>query len=293
MADWRATSDWTARMRETPNLARNTVFVEEAAPKPQTQQPYRGGRPGAPPSGIRDGDWQCPECPNVNFARRMECHRCGAPRPYEPRKPRARQLRDDEEPRYRRPRPRDRSEERDRHRRRSRSRSRDGGRKFERGRHKGEPPKEDNWRCGHCQNDNWGWRKVRFSYDRCVVITTHRSATAARSRGPRTSRRARAAAGASTSATTRPTGARRRRTRTTATTTSGGGRSPRRARPSARRVGSVGGGFKLRSAFRRRALYCLGINAGRGARAAPGRARPALIASRPGGVRRAGATPVT
>ena len=161
MADWRATSDWTARMRETPNLARNTVFVEEAAPKPQTQQPYRGGRPGAPPSGIRDGDWQCPECPNVNFARRMECHRCGAPRPYEPRKPRARQLRDDEEPRYRRPRPRDRSEERDRHRRRSRSRSRDGGRKFERGRHKGEPPKEDNWRCGHCQNDNWGWRKVR------------------------------------------------------------------------------------------------------------------------------------
>ena len=161
MADWRATSDWTARMRETPNLARNTVFVEEAAPKPQTQPPYRGGRPGAPPSGIRDGDWQCPECPNVNFARRMECHRCGAPRPYEPRKPRARQLRDDEEPRYRRPRPRDRSEERDRHRRRSRSRSRDGGRKFERGRHKGEPPKEDNWRCGHCQNDNWGWRKVR------------------------------------------------------------------------------------------------------------------------------------
>ena len=161
MADWRATRDWTARMRETPNLARNTVFVEEAAPKPQTQQPYRGGRPGAPPSGIRDGDWQCPECPNVNFARRMECHRCGAPRPYEPRKPRARQLRDDEEPRYRRPRPRDRSEERDRHRRRSRSRSRDGGRKFERGRHKGEPPKEDNWRCGHCQNDNWGWRKVR------------------------------------------------------------------------------------------------------------------------------------
>ena len=290
MADWRATSDWTARMRETPNLARNTVFVEEAAPKAQTQPPHRGGRPGAPPSGIRDGDWQCPECPNVNFARRMECHRCGAPRPYEPRKPRARQLRDDEEPRYRRP--RDRSEERDRHRRRSRSRSRDGGRKVDRGRQKGEPPKEDNWRCGHCQNDNWGWRKVRFHCLYCV-ITTHRSATAARSRGPRTSRRVRAAAGASTSATTRRTGARRRRTRTMATTTSGEGRSPRRARPSARRVGSVGGTFKLRSAFHRRALYCVVLNAGRGARAAPGRARPALMASRPGGVRRPGATPVT
>ena len=179
MADWRATSDWTARMRETPNLARNTVFVEEAAPKPQTQQPYRGGRPGAPPSGIRDGDWQCPECPNVNFARRMECHRCGAPRPYEPRKPRARQIRDDEEPRYRRP--RDRSEERHR-RRRSRSRSRDGGRKFERGRQKGEPPKEDNWRCGHCQNDNWGWRKVRLCP---FVLRDHHTQVCNRCQKPR------------------------------------------------------------------------------------------------------------
>ena len=109
---------------------------------------------------------------------------------------------------------------------------------------------------------------------------THRSATAARSRGPRIWRRARAAAGASTSATTRRTGARRRRTRTTATTTSGGGRSPRRARPSARRVGSVGGGFKLRSALLRPSLYCSVLNAGRGARAAPGRARPALMRCR-------------
>ena len=72
MADWRATSDWTARMRETPNLARNTVFVEEPAPKPQTQQPYRGGRPGAPPSGIRDGDWQCPECPWLNATTQLK-----------------------------------------------------------------------------------------------------------------------------------------------------------------------------------------------------------------------------
>ena len=176
-------------MRETPNLARNTVFVEEAAPKPHTQQPYRGGRPGAPPSGIRDGDWQCPECPNVNFARRMECHRCGAPRPYEPRKPRARQLRDDEEPRYRRPRPRDRSEERDRHRRRSRSRSRDGGRKFERGRHKGSRKTTG---AAYCQNDNWGWRKVRYNLW-SLRRSPHRSATAARAaareprarRGPR------------------------------------------------------------------------------------------------------------
>ena len=161
MADWRATSDWTARMRETPNLARNTVFVEEAAPKPQTQPPYRGGRPARAALGHTRRRLAVPRMPEREFRAAHgvpPLRRAATLRAAEAAR---RQLRDDEEPRYRRPRPRDRSEERDRHRRRSRSRSRDGGRKFERGRHKGEPPKEDNWRCGHCQNDNWGWRKVR------------------------------------------------------------------------------------------------------------------------------------
>ena len=161
MADWRATKSRLDRAHE-----RNAEPREEHGfcGRGRTEAPDTTAVPrraaGAPPSGIRDGDWQCPECPNVNFARRMECHRCGAPRPYEPRKPRAanQRRRGSRDPAAG---PRDRSEERDRHRRRSRSRSRDGGRKFERGRHKGEPPKEDNWRCGHCQNDNWGWRKVR------------------------------------------------------------------------------------------------------------------------------------
>ncbi|KAK9787877.1 hypothetical protein WJX73_006120 [Symbiochloris irregularis] len=34
-------------------------------------------------SGMRPGDWSCPECNNVNFARRMECNRCNMPRPAE------------------------------------------------------------------------------------------------------------------------------------------------------------------------------------------------------------------
>ena len=45
--------------------------------------PQRPPHPGGPPSGFNplSGDWQCPGCPGWNFARRMECNKCGAPRP--------------------------------------------------------------------------------------------------------------------------------------------------------------------------------------------------------------------
>lgn len=39
-----------------------------------------GGKGGAPVPG-QDGNWQCPQCQNVNFAIRTVCNRCQAPQP--------------------------------------------------------------------------------------------------------------------------------------------------------------------------------------------------------------------
>eukprot|EP00325_Prymnesiales_sp_UTEX-LB-985_P032389 CAMPEP_0174721290 /NCGR_PEP_ID=MMETSP1094-20130205/35800_1 /TAXON_ID=156173 /ORGANISM="Chrysochromulina brevifilum, Strain UTEX LB 985" /LENGTH=283 /DNA_ID=CAMNT_0015921947 /DNA_START=41 /DNA_END=890 /DNA_ORIENTATION=- len=41
---------------------------------------------GGPPAHHQRGDWTCPvsSCANHNFAFRLECHRCGMPRPIEP-----------------------------------------------------------------------------------------------------------------------------------------------------------------------------------------------------------------
>ena len=40
------------------------------------------------PPIIREGDWECPECKNINFAKRTECNRCKASKPVPNRKDR-------------------------------------------------------------------------------------------------------------------------------------------------------------------------------------------------------------
>jgi len=35
------------------------------------------------PTGMREGDWICPQCSNHNFATRGQCNRCQAPKPVE------------------------------------------------------------------------------------------------------------------------------------------------------------------------------------------------------------------
>jgi hypothetical protein len=40
-----------------------------------------GDASGAAGEDLPNGDWRCPSCANVNFAKRFECNRCHAPRP--------------------------------------------------------------------------------------------------------------------------------------------------------------------------------------------------------------------
>ena len=48
---------------------------------PQCSNVNFARRPCYKCGALRPGDWRCPQCPHVNFARRSECHKCGAPRP--------------------------------------------------------------------------------------------------------------------------------------------------------------------------------------------------------------------
>jgi len=57
----------------------------DASPQAQWQPPQappQAPRRQAPQAGV-DGNWACPRCQNVNFPMRMECNRCGEPKPAE------------------------------------------------------------------------------------------------------------------------------------------------------------------------------------------------------------------
>ena len=101
--------DWICGQCQGNNFARRTDCFKCRAPKDESSTPgggdggFRGGRGGGPPGGFRGGrggvgggggtdrgppghvqnpgDWTCPDCSNMNFAKRMECNRCKAPRP--------------------------------------------------------------------------------------------------------------------------------------------------------------------------------------------------------------------
>lgn len=48
--------------------------------EPSPQAP-RGRIPGGPPVAGVDGNWSCSQCGNINFAHRVACNRCQAPKP--------------------------------------------------------------------------------------------------------------------------------------------------------------------------------------------------------------------
>ena len=67
---------------------RPPVRSQPYAAAPMMQPAYGGG--SAPPMNggggggareVRPGDWMCPSCNNHNFASRMMCKQCNAPKP--------------------------------------------------------------------------------------------------------------------------------------------------------------------------------------------------------------------
>ena len=172
-------SSWIERMRETPNLSRNSVLIEplEGGPPPpppgkgkgkgkgafsprdygrggggdyrdrdRDRSPrgysdrdrgggrggYGGGRGGGRGGPGRDGDWPCPNCSNVNFARRDECNRCGECKPMS-----------------------------------AGGGGKGGGDHRDRGQGgKGRRPEPGDWNCAACGNLNW---KKRLMCNKCGV----------------------------------------------------------------------------------------------------------------------------
>lgn len=62
-----------AKEREKPSSSAPSPYAPQ---QQQQQQQRRSGGGGS----VRDGDWVCLGCGNVNYARRSVCNRCAAPR---------------------------------------------------------------------------------------------------------------------------------------------------------------------------------------------------------------------
>merc|ERR1712032_1781281 len=91
--------DWKCKECGNINFARRQECNRCGAPRPDDGGASTfgaGGQMGGGGGGVaatksfaqpgfsmKPGDWQCPACGNMNFAKRAECNRCGKPRPAE------------------------------------------------------------------------------------------------------------------------------------------------------------------------------------------------------------------
>lgn len=84
---WSREGDWNCPACGDIQFSRNSSCRRCGAAKPQAQGPPVGpggvgvGRKRRAPSWSREGDWHCPSCNDIQFARNDSCRRCGAKKP--------------------------------------------------------------------------------------------------------------------------------------------------------------------------------------------------------------------
>merc|ERR1712070_299748 len=68
-----------ANLLGVPSLLGDPMLGMKRSPDFSEMPPAK--RPGGAPVAGEDGNWQCPQCGNVNYAIRDACNRCKAPKP--------------------------------------------------------------------------------------------------------------------------------------------------------------------------------------------------------------------
>ncbi|KAJ0063480.1 hypothetical protein NL108_002744 [Boleophthalmus pectinirostris] len=80
--DWFDGKDFNGKPLKVSFATRRAEFTQRGGGR-GGRGGFRGRGGGGPNFDIKGGDWPCPNssCGNMNFARRHECNKCGAPKP--------------------------------------------------------------------------------------------------------------------------------------------------------------------------------------------------------------------
>ncbi|XP_077421167.1 TATA-binding protein-associated factor 2N isoform X2 [Vanacampus margaritifer] len=80
--DWFDGKDFNGKPIKVSFATRRAEFTQRGGAR-GSGRGFRGRGGGGPSFDMKGGDWPCPNssCGNMNFARRQECNKCGAPKP--------------------------------------------------------------------------------------------------------------------------------------------------------------------------------------------------------------------
>ncbi|XP_051933334.1 TATA-binding protein-associated factor 2N isoform X2 [Hippocampus zosterae] len=81
--DWFDGKEFNGKPIKVSFATRRAEFTQRGGGRGGGRGGFRGRGGGGPNFDMKGGDWPCPNssCGNMNFARRQECNKCGAPKP--------------------------------------------------------------------------------------------------------------------------------------------------------------------------------------------------------------------